>query len=63
MDVIKGISSLNNAYHLARMPDTKISELDSLTEYTISFIARDDGTTAVHSSQDDNKTGCIGCGE
>ena len=63
MDVSKGISSLINVYHLPRMPDTKIGEWDSLTEYTISFIARDDGTTAAHSSQDDNKTDCIGCGE
>jgi len=63
MDVIKDIPSLNNVYHLARMPDTKIGEWDSLTEYMISIIARDDGTTAAHSSQDDNKSDCIDCGE
>ena len=59
MDVIKEIPSLNNVYHLARMPDTKIGEWDSLTEYMISIIARDDGTTAAHSSQNDNTTDCI----
>ena len=63
MDVIKDTPSLNNVYHLARMPDTKIREWDSLTEYMISIIARGDGTTAAHSSQDDNKTDCIDCGE
>ena len=44
------------------MPDTKIGEWDSLTEYMIS-IARDDGTTAAYSSQDDNKTDCVCCCE
>ena len=63
MDVIKEIPSLNNVYHLARMPDTKIGEWDSLTEYMISIIARDDGTMAAHSSQDDNTTDCIGYDE
>ena len=63
MDVIKDTASLNNVYHLARMLGTKIGEWDSLTEYIISIIACDDGTTAAHSSQDDNKTDCIGCGE
>jgi len=63
MDAIKEIPSLSNVYHLARMPDTKIGEWNSLTEYIISIIARDDGTTAAHSSQDDNKTDCIGCDE
>ena len=50
MDVIKDISSLNKVYHPACMPDTKIGEWDSLTEHMISIIARDDGTTAAHSS-------------
>ena len=63
MDVIKGVLSLSNAHHLARMPDTKIGEWGSLTEYMTSIIARDDGTTAAHSSQDDNTADCIGFDE
>ena len=63
MDMIKGISSLSNVDHLVRIPDTKIGEWDSLTEYMTRIIARDDGTMAAQSSQDDNETDCIGCGE
>ena len=63
MDVIKRVPSLNNVYHLARMPDTQIGEWESLTVYLVGIIARDDGTTAAHSPQDDNTTDCIGCDE
>ena len=53
MDVIEGMPSLNNAGHLAHVPDTEIGEWDSIAEYMISSIAHDDGTTAAHSSQGD----------
>ena len=31
MDVLKRVPSLNNVYHLARMPDTQIGEWESPT--------------------------------
>ena len=45
MDVLKRVPSLNNVYHLARMPDTQIGEWESLTVYLVDIIAQDSTPT------------------
>ena len=46
MDMLNRVPSLNNVYHLARMPHTQIGEWESLTVYLVDTIAQDTTTEA-----------------